>query len=499
MKRRGRLQRKISSALFVVLLFITVLATVILYFVGTRLIARSVSLAAYPVVRALAEQLSEETRFDLMKTLQLSEKFISLLPGLQLYLLNERGEYVVDLSTNAGGAPLVPVDIKLIQRFVDNPFWDGTPHYVQHPTAEGHFGLFVAARTKIQGETFILLGILDDSIAWATTDAGLDRYLVPYSFIVVGVLLLLSSLSFSSIYFIFTSRLRQLMGLIEEYERGNFSSTVQLSGNDELNELQDSAHSMARQIRHQIEEISERDEVRRDLIAGVSHDLRAPVSTLRFELETLLSLSSVKDNSLVFGKVKKLERVIESLNSMLSQLFELAKLETNEKPADLISYPIGELLHEIVERYTKPAQAAGVTLVVENIDEGVEVRCDPSLVERVLTNLIENAITYTLEGGFVKVSSSPTAKGLQISVADNGVGVAENELDLVFERSFRASKWESRRKTSGGLGLAIVKKLLEAQGSSIRLVSEEGKGSVFAFVLPFALENQRAQFATTSS
>ena len=485
-RRRGRLQRKLSVSLFCVLLSVTTVGTVILYFVGFRLIAKANSLAAMPIVQSLAEELSEEPTYDAMRFLQRSQKTIGLLPGLKLYLVNDEGTLLADLSTEASGVDLPHIDPKPIQAFVNEVFWKGDPRYVDNPAQEGHRGLFVASRTVVEGKQLYLLAILDGTIGWTTFDAGLDRYLLPYAFTVIVVLLIISCLSLSCIYFVFTRRLRKLMGLIQQYEAGNFSAKVSLSGDDELNQLAENAHSMAHRIERQILEISERDEVRRDLIAGVSHDLRAPVSTLKFEAETLSHLPIVQQDPILSEKTKKLERVIGSLGTLLSQLFELAKLETQDSKAHLTAYPIGALIAEMSERYQETAKRSGLQLIAEDIDEVSEVLCDPSLVERVLTNLIENALTYTLEGGIVTLSTAPTLNGLRISVSDSGVGIADDEQDLVFQRSYRASRWESRRKSSAGLGLAIVKKLIETQGSSVQLVSEEGKGSCFSFILPFA-------------
>ena len=483
---KKKLHRRLAASLFVVLLAATSIGTAIAYFVGLRFIARSDSLAAMPIVRMLASELSSEPQLDQVRILTLGRKATDLLPGVRLYLVTTTGEIAVDLSADSS-RPIAPVvDPKAIMEFAHNEFWNGQPSYTEDPVAPGSQALFVAASSRIGETPYLVLAILNESIAWATTDEALDQALGPYALIVLGTLLAISGLSFLCIFFLITRPLRHVMELFREYERGNFSARVVIPGNDELHQLADNAHTMAQTIERQIRQISERDEIRRDLIGGISHDLRTPIATLRLEVSSLTNDNVIREHPRLLERTQKLERNLSSLGRLLGQLFELAKLEAQEAPPELVAYPIGELLLEMKERFEGRAQEHKISLIKGIVDSQTEVTCDPALVERVLTNLIENALTYTLPGGTVSLSAEAGPNEMVISVTDSGVGIAVEEHELIFQRSYRSSRWEARRRSSAGLGLAIVKKLLEVQGSSVSLSSEEGKGSCFSFSMPLA-------------
>ena len=224
--------------------------------------------------------------------------------------------------------------------------------------------------------------------------------------------------------------------------------------------------------------------LRRELIANVSHDLRSPLASLRAYIETLL----LKEEAVSAAERRHYLEIALShadhLQSLISELFELARLDFQGYRIEAEPVQLGELAHDVMQKLRLPAQQRKVTLTAAVEPELGLVRADIGLIERTLTNLLENALAHTPAGGRIELSVRSGDARVVLRVTDSGSGIAADDLPHIFERFYRADKARSLDAKGSGLGLAIVKRILELHDSEIRVESELGRGATFWFELP---------------
>jgi len=242
------------------------------------------------------------------------------------------------------------------------------------------------------------------------------------------------------------------------------------------------ALSEVEQLKNELE--AENIYLRRDLIANVSHDLRTPLASLRGYLETLL----IMEDSLPVAKRRSyLEiaaRQSEHLATLVEELFELARLDFKGLQLNHESLHLGELACDVLQKFQLAADKKQVNLKVEAPERIPFVRADLSLVERVLENLIGNALKHTPAGGSVSVSVTPNSDWVVARVADTGCGIPEEEIPYIFDRFYRVDKSRNTASGGDGLGLAITKRIMKLHDSEITVESTPMVGTCFSFSLP---------------
>ncbi|MCB1672581.1 MAG: ATP-binding protein [Gammaproteobacteria bacterium] len=256
---------------------------------------------------------------------------------------------------------------------------------------------------------------------------------------------------------------------------------------DEITQLRTAFSHMADKILQQFEELKETDRLRRELISNVSHDLRTPLSSMHGYVETLL----IKNDQLSAEERRHYLEITRKhslrLEKLINDLFELSKLEAAAIKPQLEYFSLAELLHDVTQEFLLEAGRKQIDLRIDGDPENSVVHADIGLVQRVLENLLRNAIRHTPQGGTVTVKIEPRPNSVGISVADTGCGIAEEDLDRVFDRFYRSEQNNrSSDDDSIGLGLAIVQKILDLHGSRITVSSKLHAGTTFAFDLPGA-------------
>lgn len=230
-------------------------------------------------------------------------------------------------------------------------------------------------------------------------------------------------------------------------------------------------------------ELQQRDRRRRELVADVSHDLRTPLSALHGYLETL----KVKADTLPPEESRRFVDVAmrqsEKLGRLARELFELARLECEESLPQWEDFSIAELVQDILQKFQSQSRARGVDLRAEVAAGLPQVSADIGMIERVLANLLDNALRHTPAGGSVRIGLSRSDGRIVVTVADTGAGIPEEFLPTLFERDSPLSR---RSHSPGGLGLILVGKMLSLHGCSITVDSTVGQGSIFRFELPIA-------------
>ena len=220
--------------------------------------------------------------------------------------------------------------------------------------------------------------------------------------------------------------------------------------------------------------------MRRDFIANISHELRTPLASLKVLLETLGEVME-DDPEAARRFVHQMESATDTLVQLVSELLELARIESGQVPLDLQPVPLQRLLLPPIERLRPQVARAGLRLEIALPTAEVWVWADETRLPRVVTNLVHNAIKFTPSGGRIRVHAEINADEVAVHISDTGIGIPRDALPRIFERFY---KLEPSRQSSGtGLGLAIAKHLVQAHGGQIRVASVEGQGSTFTFTL----------------
>ncbi len=272
-----------------------------------------------------------------------------------------------------------------------------------------------------------------------------------------------------------TRPLGRLEQAARQMARGSFSGRVNIGGRDELARLADSFNNMAgRLARH--------EEVRSELFTDLSHELRAPVTTVQGFLQALQEgvVPEAERQQYLELAFKEAGR----LSGLVNDLLELAKLQSGEIIFNKMNLSLPELVRETVKVMEPLFDAKRVSLDCEAEKGEGTVFADADRLKQVLINLLENALRYTDRGGTVRVAVSSDSGWIEVRVEDSGCGIPPEELPFIFEKFYRVDR--SRGLSSGGrgLGLHIVKKLVEAHGGQVAAESAPGEGSSISFRLP---------------
>ncbi len=433
---------------------------------------------------------------DLWQANTLNEKAIKeafhfmmvLGPSIELYVLDNAGN-ILYYDAPAEKIKLKKVDLEPIYKFMQ----DGTslPVLGDDPRSLDKQKIFsVAAITdgsRQQGYLYIIIGGEQyDSIVSVLQANHILR--VSSGVILTGFLflLLVTMLLFYSI----TRPVRQLSLQVQNFQDSGFKDIPPAPKHfdkhaDEIKKLEQAFYNMSEKIVTQISTLEKVDSERRELFAFISHDLRTPLAGLQGYLETL----SLKHNTIPEREranfIEVAMRQAWQLSKLIDNLFELARLEGNDVKLSFEAFSLCELTGDIAQQIKMIAQEKNIALNFICETSTPLVTADIGKIERVITNLIENAIRYTPEGGQVKVSvgASDDSNMVYFMVEDTGKGIPAEDMPYIFAPYYRASHSQKSYKKGGGLGLAICQRLLQLHNSSLTINSEVDKGTTASFEL----------------
>jgi two-component system OmpR family sensor kinase len=415
---------------------------------------------------------------------ELANRVMTVNPSADVYLLAPDGAVIASLKPEEHIARS-RIRLGPIRQFLQDP--DDRPLFGDDPSDAGRSEVFSVAPVTRDGHLLgylyvVLGGERFDSVVAAVR----SNYSLKLGLLVGGAVLVATFLTGGLLFRLLTLPLRRLAARMRDWTTRTLSGSdpATVTAMDEIALLETQFEAMASRIEAQIEELKQADALRRELVANVSHDLRTPLASLRGYLETVL----LKDASLPPATRREyLEiagRHAQHLERLIAVLFELSKLESGAVVPTLEPFPLGELLQDVALRFRLRAQQAGVTLLADVPPDAPLALGDLALVERVLENLLDNALRHTAEGGRISLALHIAAGHLRVSVSDTGTGVAPEDLPRVFDRYFRGGERGERHR--GGLGLAIVRRIVELHGESISLHSTPGIGTSVEFGLPVA-------------
>ncbi len=410
-------------------------------------------------------------------------------PNFEFYYLDNEGK-VLTYSAPPNKVKRKYVDLGPIKRLINEP--SHLPVFGDDPRNPTKNKIFSAAPVKnngtLQGYVYVIIGgEIHDSI-WATLNQNQKmKEVVAIGVTSVAFFLIMLLLLFKW----FTAPVKKLTCEMDRLRDNGFNKGPQAweehdwdrNSRNEVERMGVIFHDMLGQIHSQFETLKNLDDHRRTLLADLSHDLRTPLANLQGYIETL----SINSDKLSEEDKKKFIdislRNARNLKRLIDQIFELAYLESGQVKLHLETFPLGELLHDVVAKFDLKARDKNINLQVVPERFDYLVYADIEKLERVLTNLIENAIRHTPEYGEVLLKADVTDNKIRVSVVDTGVGISKNEVAFIFDARYQASNSKPDRNLHAGLGLAISKKLIKLQDSDIMVESKLGEGTRFAFDL----------------
>ncbi len=384
---------------------------------------------------------------------QLVVERMGQITGERVVLADEKGQIVadsagelvgraVDQSWNTPAAQIIYHGAKVGVLYTDFPGWGR----VAPPPPPG-----------VEPESMVFLASVNRALLIVAVVAGL------------GAVLLILGLSRRIL-----APVEALTAAVRRMEAGDLSQRVNITSRDEIGELARAFNAMA-------DGLARLEELRRNMVTDVAHELRTPLSNIRGYLEAIQD-GVVQPEGCIIDSLHEeamlLSRLVDDLQEL--SLAEAGQLKLERQPVAL-----ADIVDRAVESIRLRAEAKGVTVQVD-LPEELLVDVDPQRIGQVLRNLLENALTHTPPGGEIAVTAHTEGQWVEVSVRDTGSGIAARDLPYVFERFYRADKSRSRATGGAGLGLAIAKQLVEAHGGRIEVESEVGRGTQFTFTLPMA-------------
>lgn len=418
------------------------------------------------------------------------KRLMGINPSIEVYLLDGAGR-ILSYSAPPNSVKRDRVALGPIQAFMANT--DNRPIRGDDPRSPTGRKIFSAAPIYDSGK---MAGFLYIVLGGQEFDSVVDLFQRSYVFrlsagMTVAALVLAIALGAVAFNWL-TRRLRRLAAHMEAFRRAGFTQPHSLSGwrrddkGDEIDQLGLAFEQMSARIADQIRQLSKADSARRDMVAAISHDLRTPLASLRGHLETLHLKDGALSDAEKRNHLSLALRQGERLSRLIADLFELATLEASDAAIKREPFLVNELAADIAQRFRLEAENKQLALVADIPEAAPFVTGDIALIERVLENLIENAIKYTPAGGTVRLAVSAAGDGVAVDVTDTGPGIAADQLPHIFERFFRAGAPCHGREKGSGLGLAIAQRILQLHDGAIRVHSTPGAGTSFSFRLAAA-------------
>jgi signal transduction histidine kinase len=417
---------------------------------------------------------------------RLFSQLMAVNPSVEVYLLDPQGR-IMGNDAPPGHLKRDSVDIAPIRRLLA-----GAPLPVLGDDPRSLHGrkVFSAAPLYIDGRDHgyiyvVLMGENRDALA-ADLTANSTLHTIIWSIALVALLGLIAGLT---AFQLITRPLRRLTAAVRDFDSGDAAAVLPpappLSGGerDEILVLRQAFGQMAQRISDQWAELSRQDQQRREMVANISHDLRTPLTSLHGYLETLLLKADTLDGAerrryleIALGQSRKVGRLAQ-------ELFELARLESGLVRAEKENFSLADLVQDVFQKFELAAEARGLRLHADMPRPLPAISADLGMIERVLTNLLDNAIRHSPPGGTVRVALHSNKAAVRVQISDQGPGIPAELRETLFKRPSAFSRGDHE---GGGLGLLIVRRILQLHGSDIRLEQGAGGGAAFSFELDAA-------------
>lgn len=423
---------------------------------------------------------------DLESLRELASHAMVINPTAEIYLLDTEGK-ILGHGLPPETVMLERVDLAPLKELIEG----STPMPIRGDDPRSGsirkvFSSFeVRTEGQLEGYLYVVLG--GQTYESLSKDIG-NSYIGKISFYVAIVIVLATATIGLLVFGLLTRRLTKLSEEMQRVSNSEFSLVPEFpttsARGDEIDQLTHSFVTMSEKIRDQLAQLKENDNLRRELVSNISHDLRTPLSAMQGYLETLI----IKGENLSKEKKERYLKIARRhtvrLGSLIGDLFELSKLESASVTPNLESFSVPELVQDVAQEFQLEADKKQITLALNLDTNSAFTIGDIGLIQRVLENLVRNAIRFTPIGGEVTLSISERPQSVAVAVSDTGSGIPDEEIPRIFDRFYRSEQGEEARSDSSGLGLAIVKRILDLHDSRITVVSKVNAGTKFEFELP---------------
>lgn len=416
---------------------------------------------------------------------RLFDLYMSINPSIEIYLLDQEG-LILSYSANPDKIKRKHVSLEPVHRLLENP--EAYPLQGDDPRSHDRRKAFsvtpVPTAENPTGYLYVVLrGEEYDSVESMVHS---DR-LLQMGGGALAISLFVGLLAGLVFFRLLTRRLSRLTARVEAFEAQ--AKEAMSTGDDgesgvagdDVDYLAARFDQMAARIAGQLELLKDKDHQRRQLVAQVSHDLRTPLASIQGYLETL----GMKQQDLSPDERRRFLNVALAetlrLSKLVDELFELAALDARERQPFAEPFMPAELLHDVVQKHRPKAEQAGVTLSIVSAQPAL-VLADIAMTERVLDNLIGNAIDHSPKGAVVELKVFENNGGVETCVHDGGEGIAAADIEHVFDPFYQAPG--AARTGHAGLGLAIARRMAELQRGKVSVESQPGAGARFSFWLP---------------
>ena len=403
-------------------------------------------------------------------------------PSVEVYLLDPAGK-ILSYVAPKKVVKLEQVSLDPILAFLRDT--SGSVILGDDPRNPGDTKIFSADKVYQKGELIGYIYIVLASQEYiSATHLVKGSYILGLSIKSVIIVLLISALLGLAGFWFITKKLNTITRGISKFREGDLTTRIPVKDDGELEKIGMVFNQMAATIEQNIKDLKGIDDLRKELLSNVSHDLRTPIASIQGYAETLI----LKNDTIKKKEQKKYLQIIykncEKLKKLVSELFELSKLQSDQVDLHPEPFIIGELVQDIANKYRLISKKKGISLDIIVAKNAPLVKADISMIERALQNLIDNAIKFCKNGDTITVEVNTTRNDkVEIRISDSGIGIEKEELPYIFERYYKSP---GGKADSSGLGLAIVKKILELHQSNITVLSQPRKGTTFTFQLPIA-------------
>lgn len=306
------------------------------------------------------------------------------------------------------------------------------------------------------------------------TIAGIRNNLIIFA-IVISILVAMLSLVIS---FKTTAPIDNFISVSKEFSKGNFNVKAKEKGPLELVE-------MAKALNYMSAELDEYEQNRKKFVSDVSHELKTPLATIKLICDSIVTADN-PNHEMIQEFLGDLSDEVDRLTRIVERLLTLTKMDSNQNNLSVTPVDFVVMLNAVIRKLTPNAEDKNIVLYSDySVESIAPMMIDYDKIWEAIYNLVDNAIKYTPEGGFVKLGLGVSGNTISVIVQDNGPGIPDEEKEKIFERFYRLDDSRARETGGTGLGLAIAKEAVVLHGGELRVEDAEGGGSMFVMDFPY--------------
>jgi two-component system OmpR family sensor kinase len=422
-------------------------------------------------------------------------RLVTANPQFRVYVLDRNGlvlsHYPADLQLASSRVSIQPIE-QILRSKPHLPILGDDPSRIQGPQ--------IFSVTRLQGyarpEQYLYVTLQSEENEDSSEGLRLAYVKREGAWLIGASVLLALAGGLLSLHFV-VRPLRQLASAMDAFRENDFKGGMtnkakSSASTDEIDAIGAAFHRMAAQIQIQMREIEQSDSTRREFITNVSHDLRTPLASIQGYLDTL----SIKNESLTQQErqhyLKIASNQAKSLSELISTLVYLCTLDSGQIELLPEKFKIDEVAHDVVQKFALQAHKKNIHIDAVSPDKLPFVCADLGLIERALSNLIDNALRHTPEGGTVHLHLEHLDEKIWVSVIDNGSGISALDLPHIFERFYRGNMARGEAHVNAGIGLSIVHRICDMHGEIVEADNAPHGGALFRFSLSVAASGNTA-------